>query len=136
MQQLETLSQNDISKIAIDRVHNLISHTWLRQVKHEEMLQTASKLHQLMLENRTDKLLLSALATGSLSAETKEWLSTTYYKSLSELGLKKLARVLPYNLFNKLSFESVVTRAEALGTVNFEIRNFPSNEAALLWLRG
>jgi Anaphase-promoting complex, cyclosome, subunit 4 len=135
MQQLETSFQNDISKIAIDRAHNLISNTWLRQVTHEEMVLTAKKLNQLLQEHKADKLLLSALQMGSLSPETKEWLSTSYYKSLSDLGLKKLARVLPQNLFNKLSFEAVVTRAEALGAINFEVRNFTSDEAALRWLR-
>ncbi len=135
MQQLETLFQNDISRVAIDRAHSLISNTWLRQVQHEEMLLTAQKINRLLQENDADKLLLSALQMGSLLPETKEWLSTTYYKSLSEIGIKKLARVLPQNLFNKLSFEAVVTRAEALGNIDFEVQNFTSDEAALRWLR-
>ncbi|MFD2246831.1 hypothetical protein [Pontibacter ruber] len=135
MQQLETLFSNDITRIAVDRDHNLVVNVWQKHVSHEEMVQTAVKLNQILKETKADKLLLSALNLGTISANTKEWLTNTYYKSLSEMGLQKLARVLPANLFNKLSLESVMTRAEALGTIRFETRNFASNESAMIWLR-
>jgi hypothetical protein len=135
MQLLETIYQNDISRIAIDRESGLLTNTWLRPVEHDEMLRTAEKINQFLQEHSVDKLLLNALVIGKLLPHTKEWLSTTYYQSLSDLGLQKLARVLPENLFNRLSFEAVITRAEALGTVNFEFRNFTNDEAALRWLR-
>jgi hypothetical protein len=131
---METLLQNDMTRIAIDRSNGLITNTWLRPVEHKEILDTAERLYQFLKETKTDKLLLNALILGKLLPHTKEWLSTTFYKSLSEVGITKLARVLPENLFNRLSFESVLTRAEALGTVNFEVRNFTNNEAALRWL--
>ena len=136
MQLLETLYQNDISRISTDRQHGILANTWLRPVEHDEMLQTAEKISQLLQETEIDKLLLSALVIGKLLPHTKEWLSTTYYKSLSELGLKKLARVLPENVFNRLSFEAVITRAEAIGAVTFEVRNFTNDADALRWLRG
>jgi hypothetical protein len=131
---METLLQNDMTRIAIDRSNGLITNTWLRPVEHQEILDTAERLYQFLKETKTDKLLLNALILGKLLPHTKEWLSTTFYKSLSQVGITKLARVLPENLFNRLSFESVLTRAEALGTVNFEVRNFTNNEAALRWL--
>jgi hypothetical protein len=134
MQQLETLLQNDMTRITIDRSKGLITNTWLRPVEHQEILDTAERLYQFLKETKTDKLLLNALILGKLLPHTKEWLSTTFYKSLSEVGITKLARVLPENLFNRLSFESVLTRADALGIVNFEARNFTNNEAALRWL--
>ncbi len=136
MQLLETIYQNDVSRIAIDRRHGLLTNTWLRPVEHSEMEQTARRLSKLMLDNNADKLLLNAQAIGKLLPHTKEWLSTVYYKSLSDMGVKKLARVLPENVFNRLTFESVMTRAEALGAVDYEVRNFTDNIDALRWLRG
>ncbi|GGG11178.1 hypothetical protein [Pontibacter amylolyticus] len=136
MQLLETLYQNDISRIATDREHGILTNTWLRPVEHNEMLEIAEMISQLLQESGNDKLLLNALAIGKLLPHTKEWMSTTYYKSLSDLGLKKLARVLPENVFNRLSFEAVITRAEALGAVTFEVRNFANDADALRWLRG
>jgi hypothetical protein len=135
MQQLETLFINDASSITIDRDNRLITNTWLRPVTHQEMLQTSNRLYQFLQETKSDKLLLNALQAGTLQPETKEWLSTTFYRSLSELKLQKLARVLPVNLFNKLSFEAVLTRAEALGAIHFEVRNFTNEQAAAQWLR-
>ncbi|MBX0334380.1 hypothetical protein K3G39_14145 [Pontibacter sp. HSC-14F20] len=135
MQLLETLYLNDISRISTDLQHGILANTWLRPVEHSEMLQTAEKLSLLLEESKADKLLLNALVIGKLLPHTKEWLSTTFYKSLSELGVKKLARVLPENVFNRLSFESVMTRAEALGGVHFEARNFTNDADALRWLR-
>ncbi|WP_018476267.1 hypothetical protein [Pontibacter roseus] len=134
MPQLETLLLNDISRIAIDRDNGLVTNTWLKQAGHEEMVQTGERINRFLREAKADKLLLSALNIGTLLPQTKDWLSNTYYKSLSELGLKKLARVLPENLFNKLSFEAVVTRAEALGAISFEVKNFSSDQAAMRWL--
>jgi hypothetical protein len=131
---MEILLQNDMTRITIDRSKGLITNTWLRPVEHQEILDTAERLYQFLKETKADKLLLNALILGKLLPHTKEWLSTTFYKSLSEVGITKLARVLPENLFNRLSFESVLTRAEALGTVNFEVKNFTNNEAALRWL--
>lgn len=136
MQLLETIYQNDVSRIAIDRSHGLLSNTWLRPVEHIEMQQTADRLSTLMREANADKLLLNAQAIGKLLPHTKEWLSTVYYKSLSDIGVKKLARVLPENVFNRLSFESVMTRAEALGGVAFDVKNFTNDADALRWLRG
>lgn len=135
MQLLETIYQNDMSRIAIDRSHGLLSNTWLRPVEHDEMQQTAERLNKLMQENNADKLLFNAQVIGKLLPHTKEWLSTVYYKSLSDMGVKKVARVLPENVFNRLSFESVMTRAEALGGVAFEVRNFTNDAEALRWLR-
>lgn len=136
MQLLETLYQNDISRIATDREHSILTNTWLRPVEHNEMLEIAEKLGQLLQESEADKLLLNALVIGKLLPHTKEWLSTTYYKSLSDLGVKKLARVLPENVFNRLSFEAAITRAEAMGALAFEVRNFTNDADALRWLRG
>lgn len=136
MQLLETICQNDVSRIAIDRSHGLLSNTWLRPVEHSEMEQTAERLSKLIRENDADKLLFNAQVIGKLLPHTKEWLSTVYYKSLSDMGVKKVARVLPENVFNRLSFEAVITRAEALGGVAFEVRNFANDIDALRWLRG
>jgi len=135
MHQLETLFVNGISSITIDRDNKLMANTWLRPVTHQEILQTSERLYHFLQETKSDKLLLNALQVGTLPPETKEWLSTTFYKSLSELELQKLARVLPSNLFNRLSFEAVLTRAEALGGVQFEVRNFANDETAMKWLR-
>lgn len=136
MQLLETLYQNDLSRIARDREHGILANTWLRPVEHNEMLQTADMISRLLQESEVDKLLLNALVIGKLLPHTKEWLSTTYYKSLSDLGVKKLARVLPENVFNRLSFEAAMTRAEAMGALAFEVRNFTNDADALRWLRG
>ncbi|GGK85355.1 hypothetical protein ACD591_20075 [Rufibacter glacialis] len=58
-----------------------------------------------------------------------------FYGLLSQTRLKKLARVLPDNLFHQLGLESVVTRAQTTGTVKFEVRNFSQETEAAQWLQ-
>ena len=81
-----------------------------------------------------ERALGNAQAFTTLSTEAKEWMSTTFYQLLSQTNLKKLARVLPSDLFYKLALESVVTRAELLGNTKFEVKNFTNDQEALTWL--
>ncbi|WP_239022839.1 hypothetical protein [Pontibacter mangrovi] len=129
-----TVLENDFVKVEVDPDKALVRNEWLRTVSHEEVVNTAAKLNDIIKSSRAEVLLLNAQKCCKLNPETKEWLVSSYYKSLSDTAVKRVARVLPDNVFNKLSFEAVLTRAEALGSVNFEVKNFSSDRDALLWL--
>ncbi len=92
------------------------------------------RLNECISNSNITKVLSNAQQLGSISSKAKDWLSSSFYDELSKLGVVKFARVLPSNLFSKLALESVITRAEALGCIGFEVKNFGEEKAAVEWL--
>ncbi len=131
---LKKLYASDFYVIEIDEVKNLVKATWLRAVDFVEMKTGGIKLYEALKESKAEVVVANAQLLGSLDAKTKEWMSTDFYELLSQTSLKRLARVLPENLFAKITLESVATRAEAAGIPKFEFRNFREQNAAEEWL--
>jgi hypothetical protein len=130
------LYKSDFYEITADSVSEIIRTNWLRPVTKEEMIEGGTKLHDLLLETQFKKVLANGQKLKWLDVETKEWMSTKFYELLSETPLEKIARVLPSNLFFQLALESVATRADALGIVKFQFKNFQHDAPALRWLKG
>lgn len=79
-------------------------------------------------------MLMNAEDVSVISPITKDWLSNIYYDLFSHTSLKKMARVMPDDLFKRLAMVSVVTRADAAEELTYEIRDFASEEEAVRWL--
>lgn len=129
------LYQSDFYDIKADSSTGIIRAHWFRSVTREEVIEGGTQLQKALLTTGFKKVLANAKNLAPLDIETKEWLSTSFYKLLSETPLEKIARVLPSNLFYQLALESVATRAEALGIVEFQFKNFPNDEDAMAWLQ-
>ncbi|MFD2999312.1 hypothetical protein ACFS7Z_02980 [Pontibacter toksunensis] len=130
----ETKYESAFYKIEVDKDIRLLQARWLRPVTAEELEIGGTKLFEILLETQAEKVVANAQLLGALSPEAKEWLSSRFFELLSQTQLKMLARVLPENMFHRISLESVVTRAEALGVTNFQVKNFSLQEEALEWL--
>jgi len=135
MQTLQLLYKSDFYELEADMEDGIIRANWLRSVVKSEMVAGGTKLHDVLLETGLTKVITNAQNLKSLDADTKEWMSAELYRLLSQTGLEKIARVLPTNLFYQIALESVVTRAEALGVVKFQYKNFSDNQVALEWLK-
>lgn len=98
------------------------------------MITGGTKLYEALRDTGITKAVANAQNLGLLDAPTKEWMSTLFYALLSETSLEKLARVLPSNLFSKITLEAVATRAEAQNTTSFSYKNFTKEQQALEWL--
>ncbi len=85
------------------------------------------KLNKFISKSNITKVLSNAQQLGSIR-------STTHYDELSQVGIVKFDRVLPANLFSKVALESVITRAEALGCINFQVENLGEEKSAVEWL--
>lgn len=130
----EILFSSDFYQLEADYDQNLIWSKWLKPVSAAEVEAGGTKLYEALRDSALDRVMADARALSGLDAEAKEWMSTTFYELLSSTGLKKLARVLPSNVFQRITLESVVTRAEASGITKFNVRNFTNMEEALDWL--
>lgn len=113
---------------------NLLKSVWLRPASEEEIRTGGMKLYEVLRDTKVECVMANATLLGVLTAASKEWLATKFYEMLSQTNLKKLARVLPEMVYHRIALESVVTRAEAMGTISFLVKNFSSKEDAMRWL--
>jgi len=128
------LYASDFYKIEIDTFQNVVKTKWLRPVKLEEMKTGSTRLFESLQQTNAERLVANAELLSSLDSETKEWMATSLYELISRTNVKKIARVLPQNVFTKLALESVATRAEASGKANFVIGNFSAQQEAEKWV--
>lgn len=134
MLQLRTIFLSDDFKIEADDALALVRTEWLRPVEDEQFVVESMRSHETVVSRRAEKLLMNAEDVSAINPETKDWLANIYYDLFSHTSLKKMARVMPDNLFRKLAMESVVARAEAADELTYEIQDFESEEEAVRWL--
>ncbi|QCR23918.1 hypothetical protein [Pontibacter sp. SGAir0037] len=132
---LEPLYTSDYYKVEVDFRNSLLRTEWLRSVTEDEFMAGGTKLKQLVEAHNITKVLANAQQLRTITPKTKDWLSNAFYEELSQLNISKLARVMPPDLFSRIALESVITRAEAIGHINFLVKNFPDDQEALDWLR-
>ncbi|ARS36946.1 hypothetical protein CA264_16770 [Pontibacter actiniarum] len=108
---------------------------WKQKITDEELRQGALKLHLFLLESKLENLLSNSQGLASLSPATKNWLADQYYETLMLTSIRRLARVMPSNLFHQIALESVIARAAAKKNLSFAVRSFSKEEEALRWLQ-
>ncbi|NEM96465.1 hypothetical protein [Pontibacter burrus] len=132
--QLTIIYESDDFKIEADDRLAFIRTEWLRPLTDEQFVVETMRAHVFISQRKAEKVLVNAKQVSVLEPKTKDWLSNTYYKLFSHTALKKMARVMPDNLFKKLALASVVARADATGDISYEIQDFASEEEAVSWL--
>lgn len=130
----KVLYASDFYIIEIDTETNVLKSKWLRSATYEEVKAGGTKLYESLLDTDAELVVANAALLRTLDSETKEWLAVSFYELLSQTKLKRIARVLPENVFSKLALESVATRAEAAGITKFDFRNFVEQQEAEQWL--
>lgn len=131
---LTLVYSSDDFKIEADDSHAYIRTEWLRPLTDEEFTTEAMKAYWEIADRNAEKVLVNAQQISILGPDTKDWLSNTYYTLFSETAVKKMARVMPDNIFKKLTLTSVVTRAEASTNISYAIKDFASEADAIHWL--
>jgi len=128
------LYASDFYIIEIDTEQNILRSRWLRSVDFKEMKTGGTKLYEALRNTGAELVVANAQLLRNLDTETKEWMSCGFYELLSLTRLRRIARVLPANVFSKIALESVATRAEASGAAKFSFRNFVDQQEAEKWL--
>jgi hypothetical protein len=129
-----TVYESDFYKIEVNPEGKVLYSEWLRHVTEDELITGATKLYEVLRDTRIERALANGQALGSVTPKAKEWMSVKFYELLSQTNLKKLARILPVNVFHQLALESVITRAEGLGKTRFQVKNFSDKEEGMKWL--
>ncbi|GAB3201373.1 hypothetical protein ABID22_004048 [Pontibacter aydingkolensis] len=132
----KTMYHSDFYTIEVDVEGNLLQSKWHRPVTEQEVKTGGTKLYEVLRDTKVEHAVADAQNVGAIPPTAKDWLSSTFYELLSQTSLKRLARVLPKSVFHQIALESVVTRAEALGVTQFEVKNFGNEQDAFAWAKG
>ncbi|MBJ6117720.1 hypothetical protein JAO76_05935 [Pontibacter sp. BT310] len=132
--QLTTVYSSDNFKIEADDGLAYVRTEWLRPLNDDQFVAETMRAYDVITEKQAERVLVNAQQVSVLGPETKDWLSNTYYSLFSRTSLKKMARVMPDNLFKKLALASVVARADAAGEISYQIQDFASENEAVHWL--
>ncbi|WP_162428180.1 hypothetical protein [Pontibacter pudoricolor] len=132
--QLTTVYSSDNFKIEADDGLAYVRTEWLRPLNDDQFVAETMRAYDVITEKQAERVLVNAQQVSVLGPETKDWLSNTYYSLFSRTSLKKMARVMPDNLFKKLALASVVARADAAGEISYQIQDFASEDEAVHWL--
>ncbi len=132
--QLTTIYSSDNFKIEVDENLAYIRTEWMRPLSDKEFMEEAMRAYDVIAEKNAEIVLVNSQQVSILGPDTKDWLSNTYYSLFSRTSLKKMARVMPDNLFKKLALASVVARADASGDISYTIQDFASEAEAVRWL--
>ena len=131
---LITVYESDGLKIEAADSFRFVRTEWLQPLPDNQFITEAMQAHDYIKQRNAEKVLVNSERTSILGSDTKDWLSNTYYSLFSQTSLKKMARVMPDNLFKKLALASVVARADAAGDISYQIQDFASEEEAVRWL--
>ena len=131
---LITVYTSDGMKIEVADGLSFVRTEWLRPLSDEQFQDEAMQAYHVISARKAEKVLVNSQQVSILGPETKDWLSNTYYSLFSTTALKKMARVMPDNLFKKLALASVVARADAAGDISYALQDFASEDEAISWL--
>jgi hypothetical protein len=131
---LQTVFLSDDFKIEVDDALAYVRTEWLRAVEDEQFVVESMRSHAITTTRKAEKMLMNAKHVSIVSPITKDWLANIYYDLFSHTSLKKMARVMPDDLFKKLAMVSVVARADATDDISYELRDFATEEEAVRWL--
>jgi beta-glucosidase/6-phospho-beta-glucosidase/beta-galactosidase len=132
--QLTSVYESGKFRIETDESQAYVRTEWLLPVSDDQFKAEALKAYEVIAKQKADKVLINAEQVSILGPETKDWLSNTYYSLFSDTRVRKMARVMPDNLFKKLALTSVITRANALSDLSYTIQDFASEDEAVRWL--
>jgi hypothetical protein len=86
---------------------------------------------ELLKEHNTDKKLIDNRQLGMLTPRNREWIQKTWFPLAVEAGLKRMAFIMPNNIFGKVSTEDANRYAHHTPV---EINYFYTPEEAINWL--
>lgn len=86
----------------------------------------------LLIQNKSGKLLVDNRNSKVVSQENQEWLATTWYEKASKNGYKASAVIVSDNILNKMSIKSIEERKNQLG---LQSQHFNNVDEAKTWLK-
>ncbi len=102
-------------------------------VNSDEFKRIAEDLHQVRIDNRSNKQLNNIEDMKVLTVDIREWLKDVWFPRAIETGLKYFAFVVPKDLVGSLSMKDANEEAQFIP--DMEIKYFDNETSAREWLK-
>lgn len=89
------------------------------------------KIKDLITEKKIEGWVAEISNFGVVSKENKDWVNADWFPSVIGAGLKRMAVVVPSNIFGKMSAEEVLAKV----TDQVHIKHFDNLDSAKAWIK-
>ena len=90
-----------------------------------------TRIKDLIAEKGIERWVAEISNFGVVSKENKEWINAVWFPSVIGSGLRRMAVVVPSNIFGKMSADEVLAKV----TDQVHIRHFDNLEEAKNWIK-
>lgn len=105
--------------------------TWKGNGIGDEYKHTMTRIKDLIAENKIERWVAEISNFGVVSKENKDWVNAEWFPGVIGAGLRRMAVVLPSNIFGKMSAEEVLAKV----TDHVHIRHFDNLDDAKVWIK-
>ncbi|MEL6559201.1 MAG: STAS/SEC14 domain-containing protein [Bacteroidota bacterium] len=105
--------------------------TWRGNGIGEDYKKSMSRISNLIAEKNIEGWVAEISNFGVVSKENKDWVNTVWFPSVIGAGLKRMAVVIPSNIFGKMSAEEVLAKV----TDQVHIKHFDKLDSARAWIK-
>ena len=123
---------NDFVKVEYDKQTEIISLTWLVTPTSEEIRIGLNAGRDFVKDNNVTKWIGDTTHLGVIADEDLEWINTKWFPTLLQAGIKKMAVILPNNVFGQMNVEDIMGTVDT--STGFESRYFDGIEDATNWI--
>ncbi|MFC6996846.1 hypothetical protein [Rufibacter roseus] len=120
-------------KVEIDEKSSVIILHWSNKFTVEEFRQACLWCLERVTALKIKFWLADSSNIARLETENQKWTSGFLLPKLSEVGLKKMALVIPEDLYSHLAISTIIV--EAKDNIQFDTHYFVKVEEALAWLK-
>lgn len=97
----------------------------------DDYKKSMDRIKNLIAEKKIEGWVAEISDFGVVSKENKDWVNTDWFPAVIGLGLKRMAVVIPSNIFGKMSAEEVLAKV----TDQVHIRHFDNLDHAKAWIK-
>ncbi|PKV75096.1 STAS/SEC14 domain-containing protein [Pontibacter ramchanderi] len=121
-------------KLSYDRKRDLLSSQWLRVVNSKEYRQAILRICKQLQKSNASGWLIDISRMATLNMSDQHWTIEMLGHELPQTKLRKLALVLPDDLFLEVVVEKVSNSLLHMFRPDFQIAHFSDPTAAQKWL--
>jgi hypothetical protein len=133
---MKEIFKNDIVTIKHDQENSFLEVHWSDQCGNlldDDYNKELNKIHTAAKINSSDYVLVNLNACEYIEPDQHHrWTENTIFSEYSDIGAKKMAFVVPDNLFAQVSFEA---NHMSLSDADMQIQYFRDEDKARLWLQ-
>ncbi len=123
---------NDYVNVEYNDQTEVITLTWLDNPTSEEIRTGLNAGRDFVKENSLKKWIGDTKLLGAIGDEDLDWINNSWFPTLLEAGIRKMAVIIPENVFGQMCVEDIMGTVDT--STGFVSRYFDNVEDATTWI--